>query len=141
MIQITNKENCCGCSACVSICAKSAISFVQDSEGFNYPQVDSEKCIECGLCEKVCPIINRSAISKSIETPLEYKAVRLKDDKILAESSSGGAFSILANIIFSLDGCVCGVEYSESGMPHHVIVDDKKNFIDFEVLNMSKVTY
>lgn len=126
MIQITNKENCCGCSACVSICAKSAISFVQDSEGFNYPQVDLEKCIKCGLCEKVCPIKNRSTVNKSKETPLEYKAVRIKDDKILAESSSGGAFSILANIIFSLAGCVCGVEYSKSGMPHHIIVDDPK---------------
>ena len=125
MIRIINKEDCCGCSACVSICPKTAINFIQDSEGFNYPHVDDDKCVECGLCEKTCPIIQRKSIDKTVANPLQYKAVRIKDKKILSESSSGGAFSILADIIFDLNGCVCGVEYSEEGLPHHIIIDSK----------------
>lgn len=125
MIRIINKEDCCGCSACVSICPKTAINFIQDSEGFNYPHVDVDKCVECGLCEKTCPIIQRKSIDKTVANPLQYKAVRIKDKKILSESSSGGAFSILADIIFDLNGCVCGVEYSEEGLSHHIIIDSK----------------
>lgn len=125
MIRIINKEDCCGCSACISICPKTAINFIQDSEGFNYPHVDVDKCVECGLCEKTCPIIQRKSIDKTVANPLQYKAVRIKDKKILSESSSGGAFSILADIIFDLNGCVCGVEYSEERLPHHIIIDSK----------------
>ncbi len=50
------KEECCGCSACFSICPKMAISMMPDDEGFLYPLVDEAKCIHCHLCIKVCPL-------------------------------------------------------------------------------------
>ena len=53
-ILFTNKQNCCGCSACYSICPVNAISMVEDEEGFLYPQVDHSKCIKCFRCLKVC---------------------------------------------------------------------------------------
>lgn len=49
------KEECCGCTACYAICPKEAISMVEDEEGFEYPQIDEEKCIRCYKCLKVCP--------------------------------------------------------------------------------------
>lgn len=49
-----NKEDCCGCTACYSICPQKAISMVEDEEGFLYPQIDSQKCIGCKMCVKVC---------------------------------------------------------------------------------------
>lgn len=49
------KEECCGCSACYSSCPKNAISMLADLDGFEYPQVDAEKCIRCYLCLRVCP--------------------------------------------------------------------------------------
>ena len=58
MINITNKVDCCGCNACGDICPKDAIRFETDIEGFWYPKVDRDKCIDCGLCEKTCPVIN-----------------------------------------------------------------------------------
>lgn len=54
MINITNKQNCCGCSACATICPKRCITMAADNEGFLYPQVNKNICIDCGLCEKVC---------------------------------------------------------------------------------------
>ena len=42
------------CPACYAICPKSAISMVEDEEGFEYPQIDEEKCIRCYQCMKVC---------------------------------------------------------------------------------------
>ena len=51
-----NKEDCCGCTACYSICPQIAIQMVEDGEGFEYPIIDEEKGIKCYLCLSVCPI-------------------------------------------------------------------------------------
>ena len=59
MIEIEEKDKCCGCYGCFNICPVNAISMKEDSYGFRYPVVDKEKCINCGMCEKVCPILNK----------------------------------------------------------------------------------
>lgn len=53
---IFQKKYCCGCSACMTICPKKAISMIKDEEGFYYPQIDSDKCVNCNMCVSVCPI-------------------------------------------------------------------------------------
>ncbi len=111
MIQIKEKKNCCGCEACLSICPKSCIEMVEDSEGFRYPIVNEEKCIHCGLCEKVCPLIN-SAQNTHLEETEFYAAYNLDDD-ILKESSSGGIFFCLVKAIIQESGVVYGV-YQDS---------------------------
>lgn len=55
-ILYNRKEECCGCSACSSICSQDAINMVEDYEGFEYPQIDGDKCIRCYKCIKVCPV-------------------------------------------------------------------------------------
>ena len=62
MIEIKNKAECSGCTACKNICPKNAIKMEEDVEGFKYPSINKEKCIECNLCEKVCPILNIKTI-------------------------------------------------------------------------------
>lgn len=54
------KEDCCGCTACYSICPKRAILMVKDKEGFKYPQIDETKCISCYQCINVCPIKDKN---------------------------------------------------------------------------------
>lgn len=104
MIEITDKHKCCGCSACAAICPKQCITMNEDSEGFLYPRADCCRCISCGLCEKVCPVLNQGKERR----PLAAYAVRTAKRTVLEKSASGGAFSILAEKIIEENGVVFG---------------------------------
>lgn len=120
MIHITNKKNCCGCSACVQRCPKQCIRLEEDTEGFLYPQVDEETCIKCGLCEKVCPILNQ-ADKLSV---LEVLAVKNPNDEERMNSSSGGVFLPLAREVINQGGVVFGAVYDEIWEVHHVYAEN-----------------
>lgn len=111
MIQIKSKLDCCGCTACASSCPKSAITMVPDEEGFLYPKIDMRRCIECGACERACPILNKKTV---ISEKTEGYIIRIKDNKILYESTSGGAFTALADYILEQNGIVYGVGYDNN---------------------------
>lgn len=53
--KLYNKKKCCGCSACMAVCPRKAITMVEDIEGFLYPKIDEEKCVMCNRCIYVCP--------------------------------------------------------------------------------------
>lgn len=55
IVLFENKKDCCGCWACYNICPKSAISMQQDNEGFNYPVINNDLCVACGLCQRFVP--------------------------------------------------------------------------------------
>ena len=114
MIQIQNKVDCCGCNACGDVCAQGAITFKTDIEGFWYPEVDRDKCTDCHLCEKVCPIININELKKNdFETPSHTYAAIHNNLKIRWDSTSGGAFSALADAMYAQKGYVSGALYNE----------------------------
>ena len=77
MINITNKINCCGCSACVQSCPRLCIVMQEDNEGFLYPQINVDNCVDCHMCEKVCPCINSN---ESCE-PISCYAAKNKDER------------------------------------------------------------
>ncbi|GAB1360404.1 Coenzyme F420 hydrogenase/dehydrogenase, beta subunit C-terminal domain [Porphyromonadaceae bacterium] len=107
MIKIDEKEDCCGCEACVQVCPTKAISKTVDEEGFFYPLVDVLKCINCGLCVKVCPVINQG-----IERiPLHSFAVKNRDIRLRENSSSGGVFIELARNTILKGGVVFGARF------------------------------
>lgn len=131
MIEIKNKAECVGCTACASICPKTAITMVVDREGFLYPKIDIKSCVQCGLCERACPI---SIVRKEIKTPVAY-AAKSRDEKILMKSSSGGIFYHLAKKVLNLGGIVYGASVTEDGTVQHVCVE---NITDIELLMGSK---
>lgn len=108
-IDVTIKEECCGCTACMSICPVNAIEMQEDEDGFLYPIVSEEKCIKCGLCKKVCPVLNARVEKK------EQKGYILnnKNEEIRKDSTSGGAFTSIANYVLKKDGIVFGAAFSD----------------------------
>lgn len=127
MIIVDRKEHCCGCRACVQICPRKCISFVTDNEGFGYPEVDTEKCIDCHLCEKVCPVINQSDSKK----PLNVYAAINENEEIRLKSSSGGVFSALADSVLEKNGVVFGACFNEKWEVVHDYTEDKEGLEKF----------
>lgn len=122
MINIRNKHDCCGCSACVSRCPKQCINMCEDSKGFLYPQVDKESCIDCGICEKVCPMLNKP---EAKEPQHEY-AVQNSNEKVRITSSSGGVFSSIATGVLNEGGVVFGAAFDEEWKVCHIGIDTKE---------------
>lgn len=119
MIHIVNKQECCGCAACVQRCPKHCIHLVEDAEGFLYPEVDVENCIDCGLCEKVCPLLSKVQ-PISVQKTL---AVKNLDEEERLSSSSGGVFIALAKMILQKGGVVFGAVYDEHWEVRHTYAE------------------
>ena len=131
MIAITNKSQCCGCAACANACPKSCITMQADGEGFLYPKVDQALCINCGLCEKVCPVLHPPFLP---DMPAAY-AAKLKDTVSLSKSSSGGMFTALAQPILEKGGVVFGAGFDKDWNVCHQYAETLK---DLNKLRRSK---
>lgn len=131
LIEVKDKLNCCGCSSCYSICPSNAIYMILDNEGFCYPKVNLDKCINCGKCEKACPIVN---YKKNLSNTLDVYAGFNKNKSELRKSSSGGIFSALAHYFLENNGIVYGASWNENKVNHIRI----NNLDDLHLLQSSK---
>ena len=103
-------KQCTGCGICLSICPFDAIQMIENEEGFMIPQIDNEKCKECGKCAKSCPSIHR--VEKKY--PLDTKLCLSKDKLLISNSASGGLFITIAKYyIEQLHGVVYGVVFDK----------------------------
>lgn len=134
MLKIKTLTICNGCSACYSVCPKSAISMKEDSEGFLFPEVNEKDCINCKKCEKYCPVLNPSELKPSRK---EAFAFINDNESIRYNSSSGGVFSALSEIIIKRGGKIFGAKYDEN---FNVIHDFFDNEDDLEHFCGSKYT-
>ena len=114
---------CTGCAACANRCEKKAISMQPDEKGFLRPQIDQSLCVDCGLCRKVCPQNERVAPSQEGKV---YAALAV-DDKLRAQSSSGGIFSLLAEKTIQNGGVVFGAAMGDDLHVRHVAVASKQD--------------
>lgn len=115
-IKIEEKDLCCGCTACYSICPKNAIEMVRDKEGFLYPRVNKEKCINCGMCKRVCPILNKAELNNF--KPRAY-LFQNKNEKIREDSTSGGFFSSIGEYVIENNGIVYGAAFDKNFAVNH----------------------
>lgn len=116
-------KDCTGCNACFSICPKQCISMKIDGEGFRYPEVNYDLCIQCGLCIKICPILNQKKVNNK---PIAYACIN-KEEKIRVESSSGGIFSLLADYVFDYSGVVVGAIFNSEFFVIHECIEDRND--------------
>lgn len=121
MINISDKHNCCGCSACAQRCPKQSITMLEDEEGFLYPHVDTDSCIDCALCEKVCPYLNASEPNEPI---VSYASMNI-DEQVRAASSSGGIFTPIAESVIVAGGVVYGARFNEQWEVQHAKAETK----------------
>lgn len=119
MISITDPKDCCGCTACESICPQGAISMKPDNLGFLYPVIDESKCTRCNLCSKVCSF-NKN-YKKSANEEVEVYAVRHKNIAEIENSRSGAMFIAITDYILSNGGVVYGAGYKG-----HFVVTHKR---------------
>lgn len=131
MIQITNKADCCGCTACANVCAHHAISMEPDAMGFLYPKVDTDKCTECGLCEKVCAFHPNYDRSLNLPKPQIY-AARHKDMHEIETSRSGAAFVAISDYVLEQGGVVYGAGYTDHFRVVHKRATNKKERNEFK---------
>lgn len=120
MINITDKKDCCGCTACANICPRSAIEMKPDVLGFKYPEVDKNKCVDCGLCDKVCAFNDNYDKSLNLSEPIAY-AARHKEMPEIMKSRSGAAFVAVSDWILENGGVVYGAGYKG-----HFVVTHKR---------------
>ncbi|SDM05930.1 Coenzyme F420-reducing hydrogenase, beta subunit [Sarcina sp. DSM 11001] len=129
MIEIKEKNKCCGCSACYQACPHHCIQMVEDVEGFLYPKVEKDRCINCNLCKKACPILNNvsSDSDRSIKSWIGYA----KNTELRLASSSGGVFSVLAEKIIERGGVVFGAAFDENYALHHIMIESPEELALF----------
>lgn len=135
MIEIIEKAKCCGCNACGDVCAHGAITFLRDEEGFMYPHVDVDKCTNCGLCEKVCPLLHVDELKHNDwEKPVCFAANNINIETRF-NSTSGGVFSALAEEMYRQGGYVGGAIYDENWNVTHFISNNPN---DLQRIRQSK---
>lgn len=119
MVDIVDKKDCCGCTACASICAQNAITMEPDALGFFYPKVNIEKCINCGRCDQVCSFNDNYDTSLNLPV-LEAYGVRHKNKEEIMNSRSGAMFVAISDFVIEKGGVVYGVGMKERFRATHI---------------------
>lgn len=128
-LQTKDKSECCGCTACVTVCPKKCLVVEKDEYGFMFPRLEKpEECIHCHRCEVVCPLEK----NKSINPKESYPAPTClsgwhQDESVRATSTSGAAF---VGIVQACEkngySRFYGVRYDDELMAIHTGVDSSK---------------
>lgn len=121
-VENINRNLCTGCGACENVCPVSAITMVENGEGFRFPEIDHDRCAGCGKCFKICPAEN------GIKNIDEYKPVLYgvtADETAKTNGTSVGIFPVLADYVLSKGGYVAGAVWDENFDVKHVITNDK----------------
>lgn len=134
MIELAPSSICTGCFACVNACAHQAIAMIADKEGFLQPVINTERCVECGICSKKCLVLN--SIRKELSKQEAYAVISHHDRTL---SSSGGAsvnfnkmFTIVQNPLSDLNSCVNTI-LSKLDLKDRILINDGKHQFNLEL--------
>lgn len=116
-------DKCVGCRSCELQCPKKCIQYTENKEGFFYPVVDAQNCIDCGKCLQHCPMNDKEDAKKS---PIGVYGFKNKDKKRIVNSASGGAADTIVQHILEKQGVVYGCAYDDNFRVHHIEVTSKE---------------
>lgn len=115
---LANERDCTACCACVAICKKKALEKVLHDDGHYYIAFHQDKCVQCGACEKVCPIINEKYCGNNVAlTTTPYKGWS-KLGNYRVNATSGGAFGAIAYDFINKGGIVIGATLQNNVCKH-----------------------
>lgn len=127
---LTNdRKDCCGCGVCAVKCPYGAISMKDNKNGFRYPIIDMNKCVHCNVCSAVCPFKNADDLT---ESKPEVYMVRHEDRAILRRSTSGGAFSAMAETFCDKDYVIFGACFDEHMVVRHKFIASVNDLSKFQ---------
>ncbi len=118
---VVNESFCCGCSACEAVCAQHAITMKENEKGFILPSVDESKCVNCGLCTKVCNFTKEKVNDSNI---LSAFSLVVNEDEVLKKSTSGGAFTVLSDYVLKDGGAIVGSVMQNDFSVEHIIAEN-----------------
>ena len=125
------KNECCGCGACAQKCPEKAIKMCKDENGFLYPHIEEEKCVDCKVCYSTCPFADLGYIyNQSLDIPEVYM-VQHKDYETLKKSTSGGAFTAIAETFCNEKYAIFGATFDENMVVRHTYTSDKRELHKF----------
>lgn len=111
MIHFDFDKHCCGCAACVDTCKKHCISIIENWQGFRIPYIESNKCVNCGMCDKVCPVLN---VNERDNKEQKCYCTYHLDAYVRNAGSSGSMFYLIADWIIKKHGVVFGAAFDEN---------------------------
>jgi len=97
---------------------------VENTEGFIYPVINDNLCINCGFCLTRCSVEKQELHRNN---PLEVWAWKNKSEVDIMKSASGGAADSIAKAVLQMDGIVYGAAYDEQLVVKHIEVDKNEN--------------
>ncbi len=119
------KKLCTGCSACSNVCAHHAITMKEDEEGFLFPEIDPEKCVYCGVCDKTCPVSGNNQANHF--TGQQSYLITTNEKFYFLESATIGLCTMLAYHVVEQGGYVFGVFLEEKEYKaKHIRVNTKE---------------
>lgn len=131
MIEIREKEKCCGCTACAAVCPVQCIEMKEDQEGFSYPEAANDRCVDCGLCEKVCPVLEKHGEVEA--TDVYFFQSHAEEDR--RYSTSGAFFAEIGKTFLAQGDAVYAVLYDQNMEVVHQRAGSKR---DLDAMRMSK---
>lgn len=128
-LRTERKADCRGCEACASACPVGAIAMAEDSEGFRYPVVNKDACVSCGRCYAACELPESRFHAAEEQRGFGGS---ITDEAVLADSTSGGAFTAIASAFLAGGGsAVFGVEAKEVFKARHACSEDSEGLAAF----------
>lgn len=128
-IELCDIESCTQCQACKNACPRQCITMAEAKDGFTLPLIDREICIECGACMNACHKITPKL---EFQEPQQTMAcwTKLRSDR--KNSSSGGAFSVIARRILKDGGVVFGASMCEDLQVRHIAIECQEDLIKLQ---------
>lgn len=107
-----DKTTCTGCGACAQVCKHDALCMMPDEDGFLHPVLNPSNCINCGLCDKTCPVVHQDLCVNDYNQRCFLATTSRKD--YYQNSASIGLCTMLSDYIVNQGGIVFGSYLDES---------------------------